>query len=256
MAREAVTKASGVPVLVADTYEEISTLAADIVERAINTHPGSAMTLPTGETPRGMYEELTRRIEAGTIDFGTIEFFCMDDYLGKGIDDEASLTAWLDDAFLTPAKVHGPHIHLIPTLAENPREALAAYDQEIEDLGGFKLAVLGLGPNGHIGFNEPGSPIDAPTRIVDLTEESRHQNAAYYEEGEEIPAQAMTVGVSRFLEAEQVVLIVSGVSKSGILRQSLEGPVTDEVPGSYLQTIAEKLTVIVDVDAASQLDLE
>jgi glucosamine-6-phosphate deaminase len=256
MAREAVVKASGIPVLVADTYEEMSTLAADIVERAIYAYPGSAMTLPTGETPRGMYEELTRRIEAGTIDFGTIEFFCMDDYLGKGIDDEASLTAWLDDAFLTPAKVHGPHIHLIPTLAENPREALAAYDQEIEDLGGFKLAVLGLGPNGHIGFNEPGSPIDAPTRIVDLTEESRHQNAAYYEEGEEIPAQAMTVGVSRFLEAEQVVLIVSGVSKSGILRQSLEGPVTDEVPGSYLQTIAGKLTVIVDADAASQLDLE
>ncbi len=256
MAREAVVKASGIRVVVAETYEEMSALAADIVEQVIAANPGSAITLPTGETPRGMYDELTRRIEAGAIDFGSIEFFCMDDYLGKGIDDKTSLTAWLDDAFLTPAKVHGPHVHLVPTLAENPHEALAAYDKAIQDLGGFRLAVLGLGRNGHIGFNEPGSPIDAPTRIVDLTDESRDQNAAYYEEGEEIPAQAMTVGVSRFLEAEQVVLIVSGSSKSGILRQSLEGPVTDEVPGSYLQTIAEKLTVIVDADAASQLVLE
>jgi glucosamine-6-phosphate deaminase len=256
MAREAVVKASGIPVIVADTYEEMSVLAADIVAKAIREHPGSAITLPTGETPRGMYEELTRRIQTGEIDFGSIEFFCMDDYLGKGIDDKASLTAWLDDAFLTPAKVHGPHIHFIPTLAENPQDAIAEYDMAIQHLGGFRLAVLGLGPNGHIGFNEPGSPIDAPTRIVDLTEESRNQNAAYYEEGEEIPAQAMTVGVQQFLEAQQVVLIVSGITKSGILRQSLEGPVTDEVPGSYLQTIAEKLTVIVDADAASQLVLD
>lgn len=256
MAREAVVKASGIRVVVADTYKEMSALAADIVEQAIHANPGSAITLPTGETPRGMYEELTRRIESGGIDFGSVEFFCMDDYLGKGIHDETSLTAWLDEAFLTPAKVHGPHIHFIPTLAGNPPEALAEYDKAIQDLGGFRLAVLGLGQNGHIGFNEPGSPIDAPTRIVDLTEESRNQNAAYYEEGEEIPARAMTVGVSRFLEAKQVVLIASGNSKSGIIRQSLEGPITAEVPGSYLQTIAAKLTVIVDAEAASQLALE
>ncbi len=241
-------------IIVAENYEDMSRQAAEIVASHIETHPGSAITLPTGETPRGMYEALTARIKAGELDFGKIQFFCLDDYLGKGIHDETSLTAWLDKAFLTPAGLDGPNIHFVPTLAEDPAAAARAYEAEIQALGGFTLAVLGLGPNGHIGFNEPGSPIDSRTRVVELTDESRTQNAAYYDSGQAIPERAMTIGIGTLLEADRIVLIVSGSGKAGIVREALEGPVTSDVPGSYLQTVADRLTVLLDPEAASELN--
>ncbi len=251
-----VEHSSGARIVVARDYAAMSDVAASIVAEQIAAHPGSAITLPTGETPRGMYEALTRMILAGELDFTSVEFFCLDDYLGKGIHDETSLTAWLDKAFLTPAGLDGPNIHFVPTLASDPVRAANEYEAAIQTLGGFELAVLGLGPNGHIGFNEPGSPIDSRTRVVDLTEESRTQNAAYYDSDQAIPNQAMTIGIGTLLEARQIVLIVSGSGKAGILRDSLEGPVSTEVPGSFLQTVGERLTVITEPAAAAELALD
>ena len=238
--------------VVAD-YAALSHLAADIVTRVVNENPGGAITLPTGETPRGMYEELAHRIERGDLDFSSIHFFCMDEYLGKGIDDKASLTAWLDNVFLTPANLHGPNIHFVPSEDKNPDQAAATYDAEIAELGGLKLAVLGLGRNGHIAFNEPGSAIDSRTRVVDLTDESRDQNASYYEGGEIIPDQAITIGVGTILDSDLIVLIVSGANKSAILKAVLEGPISEEVPGSFLQTVGDRLIVIADTAAAAEL---
>lgn len=145
-------------------------------------------------------------------------------------------------------------MHFVPTLASDPHEAAEEYERQIEAKGGLELAVLGLGPNGHIGFNEPGSPINSRTRVVDLTPESRNQNAAYYDSAEEIPDQAMTIGIGTLLEARRIVLIVSGADKSSILRASLLGPVTADVPGSFLQTVGDRLTVIADSAAAAELD--
>jgi len=251
---ESADSTSALDLRVVANYDELSVAAADIVGQVITENPGSAITLPTGETPRGMYEEMTRRIVAGELDFTSVQFFCMDDYLGKGIDDETSLTAWLDEAFLTPAGLRdASSIHYMPTLTENPDAAAADYDRQVRELGGFRLAVLGIGNNGHIGFNEPGSAVDSRTRVVDLTAESREQNAAYYDSGEAIPSQAMTLGLGTILEAGQIVLIVSGRGKAGIVKQALEGPVTPEVPGSYLRTVADRVTVILDEDAASLL---
>jgi glucosamine-6-phosphate deaminase len=238
---------------VVDDYRVLSVTAADLVTDVIAANPGCAITLPTGETPRGMYEELTDRIKAGALDFTSVHFFCLDDYLGKGIHDETSLTAWLDKAFLTPAGVHGGTVHFIPTLDENPDEAARRYEDDLQALGGLKLAVVGLGPNGHVGFNEPGSPIDSRTRVVNLTEESRDQNAAYYDGKGEIPSQAMTMGLGTILEAESIVVIVSGANKAEILREALERPITSQVPGSYLRTAGPRLTVIADRPAASKL---
>jgi glucosamine-6-phosphate deaminase len=143
----------------------------------------------------------------------------------------------------------------VPTLAADPHAAAADYERLIESKGGLELAVLGLGPNGHIGFNEPGSAIDSRTRVVELTAESRQQNSAYYDSAEAIPDRAMTIGIGTLLEARRIVLIVSGAGKSSILRTALQGPVTPEVPGSYLQTIGDRLTVIADTAAAADLDL-
>ncbi len=251
--RDSAVRDFGVTVRVLDDYETLSREAAGIVDLTVRTNPGAAITLPTGETPRGMYNELVRRITSGDLDFSTVHFFCLDDYLGATIDDPASLTAWLNEVFLTPAKLHGDHVHFVPTAANDPDAAAAAYDAEIQARGGLKLAVLGLGPNGHLGFNEPGSPPESRTRVVDLTRQSRDQNAQYYEGTPSIPTQAMTIGLGTLLEADQIVLIVSGASKAGILKASLEGPMTPDVPGSFLRAAGSRVVVLADREAASAL---
>jgi glucosamine-6-phosphate deaminase len=235
-------------------YDALSVQAADIVAESVNACPTCAITLPTGETPRGMYEELVRRIRDGSLDFSKVKFFCLDDYLGKSMDDEISLTRWLHEVFLEPADIPRQNIHLIPTEASDSDAAAARYEREIADAGGLELAVVGLGPNGHVGFNEPGSAIDSRTRVVDLTPESRQQNSAYYEEGPQmIPPRAITMGLGTILEARRVVLIVSGESKADILKSTLEGPITPDVPGSFLRTAGDRLHVITDEAAASAL---
>lgn len=232
-------------------YQALSVQAAEIVTRCVTACPAGAITLPTGETPRGMYEELVRRIHAGSLDFSTVRFFCLDDYLGTSMTDEVSLTGWLNDVFLKPAHVPRQNIHLIPTEAPDPDAAAERYDRAIASAGGLELAVVGLGPNGHIGFNEPGSAIDSRTRVVNLTDESREQNAAYYDGHQTIPPRAITMGLGTILEARRIILIVSGKSKAGILKATLEGPITPDVPASFLRTAGDRLRVVVDEAAAA-----
>jgi len=238
---------------VVETYDELSQRAADVVTETIATHPASAITVPTGSTPLGMYQELVRRIQAGTADFSGVHIFCLDDYLGQAPDDEASLTGWLIREFLEPGQIPAGNIHYIPTTADDPHAAAARYEEEIRERGGLELAVVGLGPNGHVAFNEPGSDPDARTRVVDLTPESREQNAAYYEGEPEIPPRAITMGLGTILAARRILLIVSGAAKAGIVRQTLEGPMTSDVPGSWLRLAGSRLEVLLDKDAASEL---
>lgn len=250
---EAGSTARGFYLRVVTDYADVSRLAADAVAQTVREHPEAAITLPTGETPRGMYGELVRRITSGALDFSRVHFFCLDEYAGKGIDDDTSLTAWLNGVFLEPARLDAGQVHLIPSQAADPAEAAAEYEEELQRRGGLKLAVVGLGPNGHVGFNEPGSAIDSRTRIVELTEASRDQNAAYYEGDQIIPDQAMSMGIGTILDADRIVLIVSGAAKANILKAVLEGPISAEVPGSFLRTAGDRLTAIVDRGAASAL---
>lgn len=240
-------------VRVAAGYEAMSRLAADAVADTIRAHPGAVLTLPTGATPRGMYQELVNRINDGRLDFSGMQFFCLDDYVGKKITDEASLTGWLNDVFLQPGRIPAANTHFIPTTDPDPHSAATRYDQDIRSAGGLELAVVGIGPNGHVGFNEPGSAPDSRTRVVDLTPVSRDQNAAYYPGDQTIPEQAITMGLGTILDARRIVLIVSGAAKAGILRQALEGPITSDVPASHLRSAGARLEVIADVDAAALL---
>ena len=245
--------ARGYTVTVVDDYDLLSALAADAVSDTLAHTPGAALTLPTGDTPIGMYRELVRRIDAGELDFSQAQFFCLDDYLGSTPEDAASLTRWLTQVFLGPAKVPETNIHYVPTSAEDPAVAAVGYDREIAQYGGLELAVVGLGPNGHIGFNEPGSGPDDPTRIVDLQPATRSQSAAYWDGKADIPAQAMTIGLGTILQANRIVLIVSGEGKAEIVRASLQGPETTDVPGSFLRRAGDRLEVILDAGAASKL---
>jgi glucosamine-6-phosphate deaminase len=239
--------------IVVPDYEAMSRAAAEIVAETVTAEPGAAISVPTGSTPVGMFRELIARVESDSLSFDRTPLFCLDEYVGVTPDDPNSLTGWLFANFLTPARVPRASIHTLPATAQDLAAAAASYEAEIAAAGGLELAVLGLGGNGHIAYNEPGSPGDSRTRVLDLTEESIEQARGYFE-GRTVPTRAITVGVGTLLESRRIVLIVSGASKAEILRQSLRGPQTPDVPASFLQRVPEKVTVIADEAAVAGLD--
>ncbi|MBA2277046.1 MAG: glucosamine-6-phosphate deaminase [Chloroflexia bacterium] len=248
------TEGNDTPVLtVVESYEAMSRQAADRVAATVARTPAAAITVPTGETPLGMYRELVDRVERGEVDVSQTHVFCLDEYLDVSPEAEGSLTRWLTRAFIEPARISPDHVHTLPSEAPDAEQAAARYEAEIAALGGLELAVVGLGPNGHIAFNEPGSGPDSRTRVVELTPESRDQSADYWDGKQEIPAKAITIGLGTILTARQIVLIVAGESKADILRRALEEPMTSTVPASWLRLAAERLEVIANQAAASRL---
>ena len=239
-------------VTVVEDYDAMSVRAADIIAETIQANPSCAITVPTGSTPVGMYAELVRRIKAGELDVSNVTIFCLDDYLGRTPNDDASLTKLLKQEFLDPAGIPDEQVHYMPTMADDPDAAAEAYEQAIREAGGLALAVVGLGPNGHVAFNEPGSGPDTRTRVIDLTQESRDQNAAYYD-GAAIPDKAITMGLATVLEARRIVMIVSGESKADIVHEMLHGEMTSDLPGSWLRLAGDRLEVVLDREAAAAL---
>jgi glucosamine-6-phosphate deaminase len=232
----------------------MSALAADIVVEVIAARPDAVISLPTGSTPLGMFDVLAARAARGEVDFGRIHLFCLDEYVGVTPDDPNSLTGWLQKALIDRIGLDPRRVHALPATAADLDAAAAEYERTLAALGGLDLAVLGLGPNGHIAYNEPGSAADSRTRVVALTPESREQARAYWEGDVAVPDRAITVGVGTLLAAKRVVLIVSGETKAEMLRRSLEDPMNAEVPASWLRLAGPRLHVIADAAAASALD--
>lgn len=246
---------SKLPVQRVADYDAMSTVAAEIVAAAVTSNPEIVLALPTGSTPLGMFQALVRKVETGELDLSRAHFFCLDEYVGVTPDDPNSLTGWLFRSFMDPARVPRANIHTVPATATNPETATRAYEAELAALGGLKLAVLGLGPNGHIAYNEPGSASDSRTRVLQLTQQSIDQATAYWAPGTPTPTTAMTMGVGTLLESERIVLIVSGASKAGMLRRALEDVPSADVPASWLQLAPEKTLVIADEAAAAELSV-
>jgi glucosamine-6-phosphate deaminase len=242
-----------VSIQLVDDYDAMSAAAARVVADAVAAKPDLVVALPTGSTPLGMFRQLIAMQRADEIDLSAVTFFCLDEYLGAAPEDPNSLTGWLLTEFMGPAGIREDQLHLVPSTASDPSAAAQSYETELAAAGGLDLAVLGLGPNGHIAFNEPGSERDSRTRVLDLTPESIAQSAAYWKPGTEVKTRAMTMGVGTLLEAKQIVLIVSGPAKADILARALNEPPTASVPASWLQQVGDKTLLIADQAAAAQL---
>jgi glucosamine-6-phosphate deaminase len=200
-----------------------------------------------------MFAELVRRVDRGELDLSRIHVFCLDEYLGVTADEPNSLTGWLQREFLGPARIGPAQVHPMPAADPDPVAAAARYEAALVARGGLDLAVLGLGPNGHVAYNEPPSAPDSRTRVIELSPESIAQASAYWRETQPIPSRAMTIGVGTLLEARRIVLIVAGAGKAEILRHALEEPMSAEVPASWLRLAGERVTVIADAAAAGRL---
>jgi glucosamine-6-phosphate deaminase len=182
---------------------------------------------------------------AGAFDPSRLRIFQLDGYLGLALDDPRSLYGWLKRSFIDPLNIAPAQVIMLPDDTTDPEATCKAFDDAVAQAGGFDLSVLGLGPNGHLGFNEPPSPATATTRRVQLTEASIESNARYWGGRDKVPHEAITCGMKQLLAAKQTLLVVSGARKVNILKATMEGPITPEVPASLLRT-ASNVTVIAD----------
>ena len=231
--------------IVADDYDALSRVGASWLIEAIREQPEAAIVAATGNTPMGMYIELAQRRFRDSIDTSRLRVFQLDAYLGLAPDDPRALFGWTRRSFIEPLGIEEANVVRLAGDAPDPWEACRRYEAAVYEAGGFDISILGLGPNGHLGFNEPPSAPDAPTRVVDLTRESIVSNARYWGGEAQVPRQALTCGMDLLLEARRTLLLVSGSHKHQILHRTIEGPQTPEVPASFLQ-LAPNVTILAD----------
>lgn len=237
----------GPRIMVVDNADELNRAAADVVSEVIQANPAASVVAATGRTPMGLYAELAARRATG-LETPRITAFQLDEYLGLGPDDRRSLFGWMRRSFLQPLGVDDERAVRLPT--DGDLEAsCAAFDRTIEERGGLDLAILGLGPNGHLGFNEPPSGPEASTRVVRLSPATIEANARYWGDVADVPATAVTMGLRQLVAAGTILLVASGHRKRSILRAALEEPVRPEVPASFLQVAPGHVTAVVDRDA-------
>jgi glucosamine-6-phosphate deaminase len=236
---------SGMRIELVEDADQLKQMGADVVTEAIAATPTASVVAATGRTPVGLYAELGERCRAGLLDTTAISVFQLDEYLGLEDDDRRSLFGWMRRSLLEPLHVSDDRVVRLP-LDGDPEAVCAAFDRALALCGGLDLAILGLGTNGHLGFNEPPSGPEASTRVVELSPLTIEANARYWGDAADVPTEAVTMGLSQLMSARTIVLIVSGASKRAILHEVLEGPILPEVPASFLRKTDADVTVIVD----------
>ena len=232
-------------------YEAMSAAAADVVARRLAEDPSTVLMLPTGTTPLGMYRRLVEMHALGEISFARATFFNLDEYLGLMPDHPASYHVYMKEHFYGLIDADPARIFVPDGAAPDPEAECDRYEASIKEAGGIDVCVLGIGRNGHIGFNEPGAPFDSRTRVVELSETTRMVNAADFE-ANRAPERAITVGMATVFESGEVLLLASGINKAGAVAVTVEGDVSESMPASMLKR-HPVAGLFLDEDAASDL---
>lgn len=239
-------------VIIADNYESMSKLAAGIIRQQLLHKPNSVLGLATGSTPVSTYKELVRMHSEEGLDFSQVVTFNLDEYLGLPPSHPQSYRYFMDQNLFKHINVPSGNIHVPYGHAESVIDFCTWYEDQIKNLGGIDIQILGIGGDGHIAFNEPGSSLGSRTRLKTLTEQTIKDNARFFANAEEVPRFAITMGVGTIMEAKRIILLASGRSKAAIIAEAIEGPITAQVSASVLQMHRE-VVVIVDADAGSKL---
>ena len=235
------------------TEEELGREAARIVASAVRANPALRLGLATGSTMLRMYKELVHLHTQGGLDFLRVVTFNLDEYLGLAPDHAQSFHHFMHHNFFSHVNLDPNNIHMPDgTIHTNYAEYCHSYEQAIREAGGIDLQVLGIGRNGHIGFNEPTSSLGSRTRLKVLTKETIEDNRRFFAPGEKIPDCAITMGIGTILEAKRVLLLASGASKAGAIANAIEGPISATVTASALQ-LHPDVTFIVDREAGALL---
>ncbi len=242
-------------VIICKDYEAMSQKAAEIFAERIKAKPDIVLGLATGGTPERMYAILAEKNKAGEIDFSNVVTFNLDEYVGLEPTHPQSYRYFMNDKLFNHINIKMENTHVLNGVAEDLQAECENYEKMIKEAGGIDLQLLGIGGNGHIAFNEPGSPRDSRTRVVDLDERTINDNARFFDSIDEVPRQALSMGIGTILEAKEIVLIANKESKADAIAKAIEGPVTDQVPASFLQE-HPNVTFVIDEAAASGLTKE
>ena len=243
-------------ILILPDAEQAARKAAEIIAEAIGRKPDLVLGLATGRTMEKVYEHLVAFHRQDGLDFSRCATFNLDEYVGLAAEDERSYRRYMDQHLFDHVDIRREAIHVPDGTAADRAGECRAYEAEIARLGGIDLQLLGLGSDGHIGFNEPMSGLYSRTRETGLTAATRRQNAGMFGGiAGQVPARALTMGVGTILEARQCLLLVTGSAKAGILARAVEGPITAMVTASALQ-LHPDCRVILDREAAAQLQGE
>ena len=231
-------------IYVTKDYQEMSEAAADIIADLVAEKPGCVLGLATGSTPEGLYAELVRRFEEGELDFSRVATFNLDEYRGLDPQHEQSYRYFMQKHLFDHVNVRPENTHVPNGANPDADAACEAYEASILLAGGIDLQLLGLGHNGHIGFNEPADEFTKETNCVDLTESTIQANSRLFNSADEVPRQAYTMGIGTIMAAKQILLVVSGEDKADIVREVFFGPVTPKVPASILQFHPNAIAVV------------
>lgn len=236
----------------AKDYNDLSRKCANIISAQIIMKPDAVLGLATGSSPVGAYRQLIEWYKKGDLDFSETRSVNLDEYVGVPAEDEHSYIYFMKENLFDHVNIK-PENTYIPRGCENDvyREC-ERYNKVIKSLGGIDLQLLGIGNNGHIGFNEPGTSFDKETHLVTLTENTLKANARFFESEESMPKYAISMGIKNIMQAKSILLIASGASKADALYDALLGPITPKVPASILQ-LHNNVTVIADDDALAKI---
>ncbi|NEU30865.1 glucosamine-6-phosphate deaminase [bacterium LRH843] len=239
-------------IYIENNYEQMSLRAADIVLEQLKKNPASTLGLATGDTVLGLYNKLILEYEANRISFKDVKSVNLDEYIGLSPEDSNSYNYYMSENFFRHINIDVNHTFVPNGMAANQQVECEKYEKNIETLGGIDLQVLGIGVNGHIGFNEPGTPVDSMTHVVELGESTRQSNARFFPALEDVPTHAVTMGIKTIMRSKQIILLASGKNKAEAIQRLVEGKVDPESPASILQ-LHPNASIIVDQDAGSLL---
>ncbi len=234
-------------------YQAASRRAANIISAMIISKPDCVLGLATGSSPVGAYEYLVKRYEAGDLDFSLVTSVNLDEYKGLSGDNGQSYRYFMDTHLFNYVNIRKDHTFVPDGLEPDSQKACEAYNQIIRSVGGVDLQLLGLGHNGHIGFNEPGDFFEKETHCVDLAASTIEANKRFFEKVEDVPRQAYTMGIQNIMFARKILIVVSGEAKADIVAKAFCGPITPQVPASVLQ-LHKDVTLVGDQAALSKLE--
>ena len=236
----------------AKNYQDMSRKAANIISAQIILKPDCVLGLATGSSPIGTYQQLIEWYQKGDLDFSRVTSINLDEYKGLGPDNPQSYRYFMNTNLFNHVNIDKARTFVPNGLEENSLKACSDYNGIIAREGGIDLQLLGLGHNGHIGFNEPDDKFEKETHCVDLTESTIEVNKRFFDSEDDVPKQAYTMGIRNIMQAKKILVIVSGESKAEILNEVLNGPITPAVPASILQ-LHNDVTIVADEAALGRL---
>ena len=239
-------------VIITPSYEEMSRLAASMIVQQVMRKPSSVLGLATGSTPVGTYKEMIKLHREKGVDFSKVVTFNLDEYVGLPPSHNQSYRYFMDQNLFNHINVPKGSIHVPYGHTDSVLEFCEWYEAEIKRFGGIDIQLVGIGGDGHVAFNEPGSSLGSRTRLKTLTEETINDNARFFDKMDDVPRFAITMGVGTILEARKIIMVANGAKKAKIVAEAIEGPITAQVTASALQ-LHRDVIVILDKEAGTAL---